>query len=148
MEGHASRQARSSLQEKLDEDCDAVPCMECGKYQAHMVAALKRDFNPDARDFGRIALVVGGIFSLLAVISAFTCLPTVEVPIVLGCIAGGLVVAGGGSLYWRSKLLEKYEPNETDLGERMQIAARYGKSLDDFKAYLDQLGIQWEMPKA
>jgi hypothetical protein len=39
-------------------------------------------------------------------------------------------------LIWRRLRKVGYEPNSMDLAERMQIAARYAKSFDDFKEYM------------
>src|ERR1051325_12084365 len=55
----AAMAANFSLQQKLDTDCDAIPCLDCGKYQRNMVEALRRDFNSDYWFAGALGIGIG-----------------------------------------------------------------------------------------
>ncbi|HEX8914476.1 MAG TPA: hypothetical protein VF796_19160 [Humisphaera sp.] len=59
----AARRAAKTLQKKLERGCEPVACPDCGHYQAHMVAQLRR------RRYGWIMWV--GIFVPLAALVGF-----------------------------------------------------------------------------
>src|SRR5436190_893396 len=67
----AEAAAFGELTQKLRDDCDGVPCLECGKYQQHMIDALKRDFQLGLRAMCRLAFggaALGGIFALISLL--------------------------------------------------------------------------------
>lgn len=137
----------SILLPKLSEDCDAVPCLECGKYQQHMIVALKRDFQFGGRHTAAILFVLAGIaaagwgllvngppdFSALAWVPA--------------ACAILLVICGIFLLSWRRYQLSHFDPNSDDIADRMKISAQYARSIDEFRTYLREFGVEWSLPE-
>ena len=142
---HAHQLAEGALNRKLQDDCDAVPCLECGKYQDHMVAALRRDFQPWRWYAGVICIgsaVVAGIFGLITLLISHI---NDGFPGWFATAAGVFAVIGFPVLLIRRRQLNSYDPNATDLSERMKLAARYAKTVDEFREYLRQHGIDWNL---
>ena len=148
---YAAQQAESAatfdLRQKLRDDCDAVPCLECGKYQDHMVDALKRDYELGWRNLGWLFLGVGILAGIIGLITLLWEMRDRGITLWLGAGAIFLVATGAVILLWRRRCLRRYEPNQTDLAERMQISARYARTFEQFKEYLKLAGIEWELPR-
>jgi hypothetical protein len=72
---YATQQAEAAasfgLKLKLRDDCDAVPCLECGKYQEHMVEALRRDFHLGWRNFSLFCVGAGTLAVILSLLTLF-----------------------------------------------------------------------------
>jgi hypothetical protein len=103
--------ARISLQEQLEEDCDIVPCPYCGWLQADMVAKLRKGKH-------RWLHWVGGLISCGAFGATWLFLG-------LALHSGWLGFAGGvaaGYAVWfavlafRSSLAKRWDPNQPTPG--------------------------------
>jgi hypothetical protein len=146
---NAEKVAAYDLQRKLNDDCDAVPCLECGRYQVHMVEALKRDYQLGWRNLGRACLgagIVTGIMWLIYIVLYEA--RSQEIALWLAIAAAALTPFGAVILLIRRRQLSRFEPNESDLAERMQVSARYARTLEQFKDYLQLQGIEWAPPPA
>jgi hypothetical protein len=143
---NAEKAASFNLTQKLQGDCDAVPCLECGKYQQHMVDALKRDFARGWWYTGWIALGAALVAGIIYLASFLYDLRDHDITLWLAGAAAVLAALGGLVLFLRRRLLQRYDPNSTDLAERMQLAARYGRSMEQFQEYLKQNGVDWRLP--
>jgi hypothetical protein len=137
--------ASVKLQQKLADDFDMVPCLQCGKYQRPMVEALTRDFRQGG---AYLAISVFAFAALLAAICGITVTRSGEVmfaAILATCAI--LVFFCGAYLYKkRQREMAEYDPNATDRAERMKTAEMYARSLADFRRYLQELGIAFELP--
>jgi hypothetical protein len=143
----AAAYASFDLQQKLAHDCDAVPCLECGKYQQHMIDALKRDFQSGQWYTGIILLLLAVI--LAAIYGILMSGPRhIEKPDwTLGALAALAGVSGATMLLLRRYQLRHFDPHATDVAERMKIARKYARTLDEFREYLAYHGIEWHLPK-
>jgi hypothetical protein len=133
----AESTAQYELTRKLHDDCDAVPCLECGKLQEHMVEALRRDFWSGPRYCAWFAIGTGAVAAVLYLLELSTW---------FGWLALGLIGLGTALLLSRRHLLKEFDPNRTDVAERLKTARTYGRSLDEFRQILANEGIQLELP--
>ncbi len=143
---NAEKAASFNLTQKLQDDCDAVPCLECGKYQQHMVDALKRDFELGVRYLGGISLGAGIAAGAFCLSSLLYEMRDRDITLWLASIAAALIGIGASVLLWRRRRLKRYDPNSTDLAERLQTAARYGRSMEQFQEYLKENDVDWRLP--
>ncbi len=144
---HAEAAASFQLNQKLRDDCDAIPCLECGQYQQHMIEALRWDFMSSTFYGAWFFLGVGVFAGIIALISLLYDTTNRSFTIWLGIAAVVLGSIGGLLLSWRTRQLARYDPNEDDLAERLQISTRYARTLEEFQAYLKLHGVEWELPK-
>jgi hypothetical protein len=56
----AAEKAKVDLERLLESDCDAVPCPECGHYQAHMYRAFRRGYRIWMLRYGMYTLLLFG----------------------------------------------------------------------------------------
>jgi hypothetical protein len=139
--------AAFEVEQKLRYDYDAVPCLECGKYQAHMVAALKRDFQHERVFAAKTCFILAGLAGLFGLISLLWDHLPERTTSWLAAAVFVFIALGLFQVFVRNRSLNRFEPNSTDLADRMKIAAKYAKSLDEFRAYLRQIGIEWDLPQ-
>src|SRR5262249_11462358 len=120
------------------------PCPQCGQYQEHMVRALKRDFQLGrwwtAIAFFLIAVTIAAVSSLLSYAGER------QAMWVALAIAAFLVAAGVFLLWYRARCLRVYSPNAGDNAARLEIALTYAKSIEGFRAYLQENGIGFHLP--
>jgi len=130
----------------LREDCDAIPCLECGKYQSDMIETMRREFMLSVWYISLICLGAALLSGILSLITLLWRLNDYTISWTLLAVAVAFGAFGGLLFFWRRRQLQRFDPNSNDLGERMQIAARYAKTVEEFQAYLKYHGIEWSLP--
>jgi hypothetical protein len=132
-EERARTEAEAALQRKLESEYDAVPCLNCGNYQRHMVQKIKSERNiwlPWVAAFVPFMTFVLGIFAWVAYQAkpgpepahAQTCL-------ILAVVAGVVsVVAIAAQI-----IVSRHDPNAAPAEERQALGRRLAVTLDEFE---------------
>ena len=108
-----------------------------------MVAALTRDFQLGQWHAG----IMGILIAVVIAVVSFILHDQIGEPIAGWlAVAGVLGVIGVAVLVMRRRQLQTYDPNAADISERMKLAARYAKTVEEFRDYLRHYGIEWNLP--
>lgn len=113
--GDAVGAARAKLEHTLNEELDAVPCPDCGRYQAEMIPMLRKQarkdweekrFNTKASSVMGFA-VIAGVIGMLAAGGSF--MHRLFSPFVLACIA--ISCAGYYYAFANEPDFDHFDPN-------------------------------------
>jgi hypothetical protein len=142
-ESSAGTTALVELQKKLHRDSDAVPCPECGTYQTEMVEALRLERCRKLTLAAKVTLVTALI---LAMLCAVYLMLQLQIAWLFGSLAVVLAWGGGVLVCIARYQLQAYDPNKTELQERLRIGGKAAVSLDEFRGRLERMGIAAKFP--
>jgi hypothetical protein len=122
----AYRRAEEDLRRKLAEGVEAIPCPNCGRYQADMVPGMRRLHRRWMLYLGQcltIGLVPAAVFGAHMILLEAEGLPSIPSPIIFS-ILSCIFLVGVYMLVRRGVLIRRYDPNDEDVEARK----RYGRS--------------------
>jgi hypothetical protein len=132
----ARQEAQATLAAQLERDCDPIPCVKCGWYQASMVAKLRGEHSPWLFWLG-----VGLLFcTVLVAVVAWLAYAAMGAPdeIAVAALGGilGFWALGMAAFVVRSKLAQRFDPNAAPVAERVRAAQGRAETLEDFEKWL------------
>jgi hypothetical protein len=116
-EARAAADSVKAVQRTLEDECDAVPCPQCGAYQPNMVEVLRNQHNSFLRGLAAGVLLLAG--PLFAVFAA-------RIGVAVGVFALSATASMSISLFaLRQHLARRYDPNAAIEVDRRKA---YGRS--------------------
>ena len=147
-EDRARNTAATELQTQLDNDCDPVPCISCGWYQANMQTKLRNE-HQIWLFYMAIALIIPFIILTLLAYLMFVSVDPHPVVGAIFLVADGVVVSVAiGAILIRKHLASKLEPNGDPIESRMQLARLNAITVAAFEELAKKQGVDWKAPTA
>jgi hypothetical protein len=133
-EERARTEAETALERKLEVDCDAVPCVNCGNYQHHMVQKIKSEryiWLPWLAAFLPFATFILGIFAWVAYSNsnAGATPEHAQICLILAVAAGVVsLIAIVAQI-----IVSRFDPNAAPVEKRRALGRQLAVTLDEFE---------------
>lgn len=135
----ASVGAESALQTMLQSECDPVPCPDCGWYQEHMHATIRKAYHRWLFYLGIVLLIAGCTALVGTQIVSGRRPPADDSTIQLFQIATVLLPAlGVGLIVTRWILAKGHDPNSGDVAQRLEIGKQLALRKADFEKMIQE----------
>jgi hypothetical protein len=133
----AQKRAEKALNRILETDCELVPCIKCGWYQANMRAKLRRDRGRWASYPSRVGLLGGIVLGVCGFVEGRIALgetPTTVAMCLFGAAAFCVIVSG--AIFLAGKFSGwRIDPNRLPLEKRLVIAANLAITLETYESH-------------
>ena len=129
--------AERALEKQLERGVDAVPCPQCGHFQANMLRIVRKGHQRWMFNCGGWSLVVAIIAFIVSMASVSARGPSARLleKVSLGC-AIGLAAGGFGLIITRVVLAAQFQPNAGPPESRLALARDRAILRKDFEALL------------
>jgi hypothetical protein len=133
-QNRARIEAEAALQTTLEGDCDAVPCLNCGTYQRHMVQKLKNErysWLPWIVVIAPFVTLLLGIFAWFGYYDPDPGAPPEHAQnrLILAVVAGVVsVVAIVAQI-----IVSRFDPNAAPADKRRALGRQLAVTFDEFK---------------
>jgi len=131
-ESRARSGAEQALQSKLDEDCDGVPCLNCGTYQRQMVSKLKNErysWLPWVVVISPLVAVLLGAWTWMGYNHPATASEHTRNRLILTVVVGLVSLISAVAQFINSR----FDPNAAPLEERRALGRQLAVTFEEFE---------------